>query len=202
MKKLSKIAALALASSMAFNVSAPAQASADPLLGEMMTVGFNFCPRGWAEAAGQLLPINQNTALFSLLGTTYGGDGRTTFALPDLRGRSVVGMNRGAGLNNVSWGQRGGQENVTLSIANMPAHSHGATMGVFSGTAGDRAQPADRLLSASTALQYSDQPANSTLKADAITVATVGGSQAFNNRNPYVGMLNCIAMVGIYPSRS
>lgn len=202
MKTLSKIAALALASSMAFSVSAPAQASADPLLGEMMTVGFNFCPRGWNEAAGQLLPISSHSALFSLLGTTYGGDGRTTFALPDLRGRSVVGMNTGPGLANIRWGSRGGRENITLTTANLPAHSHSAQMNAVSGTAGDRAQPAGRLLSSSAAQQYSDQAANATLNSGAITVANAGNGQAFNSRNPYLGMLNCIAMVGQYPSRS
>lgn len=202
MTKLSKIAALALASSMALGVSAPAQASADPLIGEMMTVGFNFCPRGWSEAAGQLLPISSNTALFSLLGTTYGGDGRTTFALPDLRGRSVVGMNTGAGLTNIRWGEKSGRDTITLTTLNMPAHSHTAQMGAVSGTPGDKAQPSGRLLSSSAALQYSDQAANAALNSSAITVANSGNGQAFNSRNPYLGMLNCIAMVGQYPSRS
>ena len=202
MRKLSKIAALALASSMALSVPAPAQAGDSPWVGEMITVGFNFCPRGWSEAAGQLLPISSNSALFSLLGTTYGGDGRTTFGLPDLRGRSIVGMNSGPGLSNVRWGERSGRESITLSTLNMPSHTHGAQMNVVE-AAGTKRSPAGSLLAGSSERIY-DQTTAATVaaKANAITLSNSGNGQSFNNRNPYLGMLNCIAMVGTYPSRS
>ena len=99
----------------------------EPFIGQIMMVGFNFPPRGWAQCNGQLLPISSHTALFSLLGTTFGGDGRTSFGLPDLRGRIAKHIGQGPGLANVTWGQRGGRENVTLTIANMPSHTHTVT---------------------------------------------------------------------------
>src|ERR1700712_195012 len=97
---------------------------AEPFLGEIRIVGFTFAPRGWATCSGQLLPINQNTALFSLLGTTYGGNGQTTFGLPDLRGRTLVGMGQGPGLSNYYIGQASGTENVTLTTQQIAAHVH------------------------------------------------------------------------------
>jgi len=113
MKTLSKIAAISAMLATSVSVSTPAHASPEPFLGQLMTVGYNFCPRGWARADGQLLPISSNSGLFYLLGTTYGGDGRTTFGLPDLRGRSIVGAGRGAGLSEVRIGEKGGSERVT-----------------------------------------------------------------------------------------
>ena len=104
--------------------------SAEPLIASMCVFGGNFAPRGFAMAQGQLLSISQNTALFSLLGTTYGGNGQTTFALPDTRGRSLIGIGQGPGLGNMVLGQMGGQESTTLAIANMPQHSHAATTNV------------------------------------------------------------------------
>ncbi|MEM8488895.1 MAG: tail fiber protein [Bacteroidota bacterium] len=123
-----------------FGVSAvtPADSNAqtDPYIGQVATFGFNFCPRGWTPAQGQLLSIAQNTALFSLYGTMYGGDGRTTFALPDLRGRAVVTAGQSPGLHHYPMGARGGIETVTLSIAEMPSHNHpGTASGVSSATA-------------------------------------------------------------------
>ena len=102
-------------------------AGAEPFIGEIMWVGFNFCPRGFAEMDGQLLSISQNPALFSLLGTMYGGDGQTTFALPDLRGRTMVHVGQGLGLSNINQGEVSGAEDQTLTFAKMPAHSHTAT---------------------------------------------------------------------------
>jgi len=99
----------------------------EPFLGEICWIGFNFAPRGWALCDGQLLSISQNDALFSLLGTTYGGDGRTTFGLPDLRGRSPIHVGQGPGLSNYQWGQKGGVETVTLTINQMPSHTHAIT---------------------------------------------------------------------------
>lgn len=104
---------------------------ADPFIGEIRLVGFNFAPQGWALCNGQLLQINQYQALFALLSTTYGGDGRTTFGIPDLRGRVPVGVGQGPGLTNITLGQKSGNEAITLNVSNMPAHNHAAT---FSGT--------------------------------------------------------------------
>ncbi|MEX1309383.1 MAG: tail fiber protein, partial [Candidatus Sulfomarinibacteraceae bacterium] len=101
---------------------------ASPFIGQIQLFGFNFPPRGWAFCEGQLLAISSNTALFSLLGTTFGGDGRTTFGLPDLRGRSAVGVGNGPGLSSVSWGQRSGAENVTLNVNTLPSHTHSAAV--------------------------------------------------------------------------
>ena len=115
------------------SVQAPvAKAGANPLLGEIMWVGFNFCPRGWADANGQLLAINSNQALFSLYGTIYGGDGRTTFALPDLRGRTPVHVGQGPALSNYPQGSKGGAENVVLNTTEIPSHSHDS--GTLAGT--------------------------------------------------------------------
>src|SRR5215211_4319727 len=99
----------------------------EPFIGQIMLVPYNFAPRGWAFCAGQILPIAQNTALFSLLGTTFGGNGQTTFALPDLRGRAPIGQGQGPGLSNISLGEAAGTETVTLLSTNMPAHSHTVT---------------------------------------------------------------------------
>ena len=101
-----------------------AEAQSEPFIGQVMVVGFNFCPRGWAPANGQLLPISQNTALFSLYGTNYGGDGRTTFGLPDLRGRVVIGMGQSPGMSSYHLGQRVGAETVTLNTMEIPSHNH------------------------------------------------------------------------------
>ncbi|MCB0630228.1 MAG: phage tail protein, partial [Lewinella sp.] len=106
----------------------------EPFLGQIQPFGFNFPPRGWAFCDGQLLAISSNTALFSLLGTMYGGDGRTTFALPDLRGRSIVHIGTGPGLSHITQGEKGGRENVTLTTANMPSHNHAVRATTDDGT--------------------------------------------------------------------
>ncbi|WP_299349933.1 tail fiber protein [uncultured Shimia sp.] len=159
----------------------------EPFLGEIRTFGFNFCPRGWTAAEGQLLAINQNTALFSLFGTIYGGDGRTTFALPDLRGRFVMHLGTGPGLSPHDIGQRSGTESETLTQSQMPAHTH------------------DVLVT-----QSNDQGDNGGLKVEQASetgmasggTASVGGDQPHNNMPPYLVMNTCVALQGIYPSRS
>ena len=117
----------------------------DPFIGQIQAFGFNFAPAGWAHCNGQLLAISQNTALFSLLGTTYGGDGRTTFGLPEMRGRSIRHVGTGPGLSAVSWGQRGGATTATLIAANLPSHNHGVQVGV-STAAGEEATPAGQVI--------------------------------------------------------
>jgi microcystin-dependent protein len=165
----------------------------EPFLGQIQAFGFNFAPRGWAMCQGQLLPINQNTALFSLLGTTFGGDGRTTFGLPDLRSRSIVGMGQGPGLDNISWGERGGTISHTMTVAQMPNHTH--NIGVSSET-GEESNPVGKHIASHAAAFNED--ANGNLAAP----QSQGSGQSFNIRNPYLGINVCIAMVGVFPSRS
>ena len=161
----------------------------EPFLGELKLMSFNFPPKGWALCNGQFLPINQNQALFALLGTTYGGNGQTTFALPDLRGR--VAMHRGNGFNQ---GQRGGEEVHTLVGQEMPAHNHLVNA---SNAAGDAADP-------TMLAQFSDGYGGPTslTPLQAATVGNVGGSQPHENRQPYLVLNWCIALQGIFPSRN
>jgi microcystin-dependent protein len=166
----------------------------EPFLGQLALVGFNFAPKGWALCQGQLMAIAQNTALFSLLGTTYGGDGTTTFGLPDLRGRAALGFGQGPGLGNYSQGQTGGVENVTLAITQMPQHSH--TVGCFVGDP-STGSPAGQVLA--NADIYS-ATANNVMNPSTIGVA--GGSQPHNNMPPFLTLNWVIALEGIYPSRS
>ncbi len=178
----------------------------EPFIGEIKMVGFNFAPRGWAFCDGQLLPISQNEALFSLLGTIYGGDGRTTFALPDLRGRVPIHPGNGPGLSSYRPGQKGGVETVMLNAAQMPAHNHAAagTAKAVNGS-GDNTSPSGNNWAAlARENAYSDAAADGTMAADnvTVTVANTGGSQAHENRQPYLSITFCIALVGIYPSRN
>ncbi len=180
---------------------APANAASEPFVGELMLVGFNFCPRSWASAEGQILSIAQNTALFALLGTTYGGNGTTTFALPDLRGRVPLGQGTGPGLSNVIMGQVGGTENATLLTQNMPAHSHAVNASnEFADKRGlDNAYLARIPASTEERPVYRDGPPNRVMAAGMIGVT--GGSQPFSIRNPYLGLRWCIALQGIFPPR-
>jgi microcystin-dependent protein len=166
-----------------------------PFIGEIRLFGFNFAPKGWAFCQGQLLPINQNQALFSILGTTYGGNGQTTFALPDLRGRTAIHFGTGAGLPSFTLGQTGGEENHTLLSGEMPSHLHTAS---GSESAGDSASPSGNYWA--TGNQMYASTSDNIMSASAIGLS--GGSQAHNNLQPYLG-LNCsIALVGIFPSRN
>ena len=183
-----------------------------PFIGEIRLMGFTFAPRGWANCDGQLLPIAQNTALFSLLGTTYGGDGRTTFGLPDLRGRVAIHTGNGPGLTPRSLGSRSGQERVTLTEAQIPSHDHTATAmstanavapGGNSNDAVDNFWADDVGVSSGT---YHSGPANATMNAGAVstdvTVANAGGGQAHDNMQPYLTVRYCIAISGVFPSRN
>ena len=161
----------------------------EPFLGEIRIYGFNFAPRSWAACDGQLLPINQNQSLFSLLGTTYGGDGRTTFALPDLRGRAP--MHEGSAY---FLGRKSGEENHTLSLAETPAHTHG---GRASAHAGNSPVPTNNFPGAANNLY---RTADNLTALHAGTVANSGGSQAHNNMQPYLTLNFCIALQGLFPS--
>src|SRR5262245_39378135 len=147
----------------------------EPFLGQIRMFAGNFAPRGNAFCMGQILSIAQNTALFSLLGTTYGGNGQTTFALPDLRGRSIVGMGQGPGLTNITQGEVGGTETVTLLITQMPAHNHAATAtSTLQGATetGDKANPTGRMLAAVQNLYYTPSGSPSYAAMNASAVAT------------------------------
>jgi microcystin-dependent protein len=171
--------------------------NAQAILGEILLVPYTFSPLGFAECNGQLLPISQNTALFSLLGTTYGGDGRTTFALPDLRDRVPVGVGQGPGLSAYVEGQTGGEANHALTIAEMPSHTH-ALFGDGTGTIS--AHPQGMAFSNSTdgALIYAGSSATT---AAPNAIGTTGGGAAHNNLQPYLGLKYIIALQGVFPSR-
>ena len=179
----------------------------DPLLGEIRLFGGNFAPQGWAFCQGQLLSIAQNSALFSLLGTTYGGDGQTTFGLPDLRGRVAIGFGQGAGLPNYVLGELAGEPNHTLTTTEMPIHTHAAQTQVNATAGGGNAgSPTNAYPAASTTRDniYSTGTPNTTLNAQAaqVTIGTNGGSQPHNNMPPYLGLNYIIALQGIFPSRN
>lgn len=171
----------------------------EPFLGQIQPVGFNFAPRGWALCDGQLLPINSYQALYSLLGTTFGGDGRTTFALPDLRGRSIVHVGSGAGLSQISWGERSGKENETLTVANLPAHQHSVTATSDDATL-DEAAAGARFGTAGTPIYAAGGAGSIAMATDSTT--QVGGNQSFNIRDPFLGIYVTIALQGIFPSRN
>lgn len=188
-----------------------AACSSESYLGEICQVGFTFCPRGYAETDGQLLSIAQNQALFALLGTTYGGNGQTTFALPDLRGRSMVHIGTGPGLSPKAPGQAGGAETHTITVAEMPSHSHVATTTATatlrgSSAAGDSESPGGNVPAQGLRV-FNAGPANVDMGPSAIdttastTIANTGGSQSFGIRDPYLGIRHCIALIGIFPPR-
>ena len=166
-----------------------------PFIGQIQSFGFNFAPRGWAFCNGQLLAIAQNTALFSLLGTTYGGNGQTNFALPNLQGRTSMHFGQGPGLSPYTIGQQAGVETVTLNVSQMPMHNH--LVNASSGTKVN-ATPSNSNLGGATI--YTTAAVDSTLNP--LTVGMAGGSQPHQNMQPYLVINWCIALVGIFPSRN
>jgi len=178
----------------------------DPFLGEIRMVGFNFNPVGWALCNGQLLPIAQNSALFALLGTTFGGNGTTTFGLPDFRGRSAVGMGNGPALTPIVQGEQAGVEQVTLLQTQMPAHTHQLTVAGKSNEPDNTPSNVNNVLGASGAGQGNatiwSTALNTPVMLNPAQVSLPGGSQPFAVRNPYLGTNFIIALQGIFPSRS
>src|SRR5690348_12719602 len=164
-----------------------------PFLSEIRIMSFNFPPKGWALCDGQLLPINQNQALFSLLGTTYGGDGRVNFALPDLRSRVPIHMGSGHTL-----GERGGEQAHTLSIGEIPTHTHTLTA---TSVAGDLVIAATNQI-AQTSAQWFRPADNNLVAMNPASIANVGGSQAHLNMQPFLVLSLCIALQGIFPSQT
>ncbi|MXO90564.1 phage tail protein [Pontixanthobacter aquaemixtae] len=206
MKNLAKLAMISAAPAALMATATPAAAGTDEYIGEVMLVGYNFCPRSSTEAAGQLLPISQYSALFSLYGTTYGGDGRTTMGLPDLRGRTVIGQGTGPGLTTRPLGQRSGAEEVTLITSQIPAHSHTGQVRAEHTAQADTGNPSGNAIGRTTTPIYSDTatPASTgalhsgTLHID----VSGGGNQAHPNMQPYLAMRYCVVLEGVYPSRN
>jgi len=171
----------------------------EPFIAEIRIFAGNFAPRSWAFCNGQLLPVAQNTALFSLIGTTYGGDGRTTTALPNLQGRAPMHPGRGPGLTSRHLGERGGVETVTLTEAQMPNHNH--TL-MSSSSPGTTFSPTDNsVLARSVGGNAFDDTDNLNSSLNEGTITETGGSQAHNNMQPYLAINYIIALQGLYPSR-
>ena len=180
----------------------------EPMIGQVMLFAGNFAPRGWALCNGQLLPISQNQALFSILGTTYGGDGRTTFGLPDLRGRVPIHAGQGPGLTDRRLGSKGGNETQMLTVANLPAHHHdirgSVDIPVNKKMVSGKPNKGNKNAAAQGSLLHSttdskDKYTGSTLSA---TTKNTGSNQAFNAMQPYLTINYVIALQGLYPSRS
>lgn len=173
---------------------------ADPFVAEIRIFPFNFAPKGWAWCDGQLLPLSQNTALFSLLGTTYGGNGKSNFALPDLQGRAPMHPGQGPGLSLHDLGETGGSETVTLLESEIPAHSHACRA-----VGGDPADlqgpsPARSIARSANGFAYVSGPANVFMAPE--TLPPAGGDQPHNNLQPYLTFYFCIALQGVFPPRT
>jgi microcystin-dependent protein len=176
---------------------------ADPFVAEIRIFPFFFAPRGWAFCDGQILPLSQNTALFSLLGTTYGGDGKSNFALPDLQGRAPMHPGQGPGLSLYDLGETGGTETVTLLNSEIPSHAH--TVGRALDANGDSTSPVGHIWAQAPAqrgalLVYHEAPPTKPMAPNAIL--PIGGDQPHNNMMPYLTLNFCIALQGVYPPRT
>lgn len=202
LKKQILIGALLGATSL--GLSAPEAVAQNPLLGEIQEFGGNFCPRGYAGADGQLLAISQFSALFSLYGTMYGGDGRTTFALPDLRGRVPIHAGNGPGLTPRTEGQRGGVETTIMTVAEMPSHSHTGNIQTVDADA-DINSPRGNAISRTgqTNIYVSGQAPNlNFMRPETVVIQNAGGGQSQENRQPVLAIRYCVATQGIFPSRN
>ncbi len=220
MKKSRYLASVTTGLALSFGATTGLACTPDGYIGSMNVFAGNFAIRGCALAQGQLLDISQNTALFSILGTTYGGDGRTTFGLPDTRGRTVVGAGAGPGLPSIAWGERGGAPTVTLTTNNLPSHSHTATTTVnatatanASSADADSADPSGAVWAVAKKGKpqvYNASAPDVAMRAGAVTVSTsatttvgnTGSGQSFSVRDPYIGMYWLIQTIGLFPSRS
>jgi len=174
----------------------------DPFVAEIRIFPFNFAPKGWAFCDGQLLPLSQNTALFSLLGTTYGGDGKSTFALPDLQGSAAMHPGQGPGLSLHDLGEQSGSESVTLLVSEIPAHAHG--VGFALSADGNSISPAGSVWAQSAAGRgaaalYQNGAPTGPVQLQSLNVA--GGGLPHNNMQPYLTLNFCIALQGVFPAR-
>ena len=171
---------------------------ADPFVAEIRIFPFNFAPKGWAWCDGQLLPLSQNTALFSLLGTTYGGNGKSNFALPDLQGRAPMHPGQGPGLSLHDLGETGGSETVTLLESEIPSHSHGVTCKQSDATV---RLPPGQFPATGTGGILMYQPPGAIVQLNPNTVTPAGGDAPHNNLQPYLTFYFCIALQGVFPPR-
>lgn len=171
---------------------------ADPFLGQILLVGFNFAPQGWAFCNGQTLSIQQNTALFALLGVTYGGNGQTTYNLPNFQSRVPIHFGQGTGLSPYSMGQVGGTENVTLTVPQLPAHTHSGAINA-SGGSGSDGSPTGNFLADGN--QYTGST-NTQMSSNSVAVGATGNNQGHPNIQPYLCVNFIIALQGIFPTRS
>jgi len=192
---MKKIITLTLLSILLFG-SPKSFAQATPYIGQIASVGFNFAPIGWLKCEGQLLPISEYTPLFALIGTTYGGDGQSTFALPDYRGRTLIGVGTGPGLTPRMLGEQGGATTATLTAANLPAHSH--TIGANTG-AGTTSNPANGVLANTGALDKEFSLSSNTTMSPTGSAGSTS-PQAVGIQQPYLGINYIIAVEGIFPS--
>jgi microcystin-dependent protein len=172
----------------------------DPFIAQIKLFAGNFAPRGYAFCDGQMLSISQHTALFSLLGTTYGGDGRTTFALPDLRSRAPIHEGHGPGLSTRTLGQRGGTETETLSEPKLPSHNH--TVKATSDPATDRKGAGKVLANSGSERAYAPVSATPAVNLSTESLKAVGGGQTHDNMRPFIGINHIIALTGTFPSRA
>ncbi len=174
----------------------------DPFVAEIRIFPFNFAPKGWAFCDGQILPLSQNTALFSLLGTTYGGDGKSNFALPNVQGRATMHPGQGPGLSLHDLGETGGSETVTLLESEIPAHSHPLGVHNQDPAALNAPAPNRSLARSSGGFAYITNTNASPSQFADQTVAPAGGDQPHNNMQPYLTLNFCIALQGVYPPRT
>jgi len=172
---------------------------ADQYVAEIRIFGFNFAPIGWATCNGQIMPITQNTALFSLLGTTYGGNGTSTFGLPDLQARAALAAGQGPGLSLRTLGEIGGEQTVTLLQTQMPSHNHIAQGGGDPIKGSPQSNAWGSSVKGTTRLLYA--PPSSPQQMNPLALTTAGGSQPHNNLPPYLTLTYCIALTGLYPPR-
>ena len=172
---------------------------ADPFVAEIRIFGFTFPPKGWAFCNGQLLPISQNTALFSLLGTVYGGDGKSNFALPNLQGSAPMYYGQGSGLSDYDQGQSGGSQTITLLQSEIPVHTHQMSANSF---AGDNIVPGPNIsLAGSSGGNAYAAPSGNLSQAAPQALAVAGGDAPHNNMMPYLTLNFCIALQGVFPAR-
>jgi microcystin-dependent protein len=170
-----------------------------PFVGEIRLVGFNFAPQGWAFCNGQLLPINQFDTLFNLIGTTYGGDGQSTFALPNLQSRVIVHQGQGLGLSNYIIGGNGGVETITVTPSQIPNHNHAAAC---SSSAGSQSSPVGNLWAADAAGLTAEYSNSQNGQVNAAAIGQSGGSQPHENRMPFLAMNYIISLFGVFPSQN
>lgn len=174
----------------------------DVFIGTIVAFGFDFVPRGWEACDGRLLSVTEHSALFKLIGTTYGGDGEESFALPDLQGRTVIGSGTGTGLNPYKMGEAAGSESVTLTLTDLPSHTHGVTASGGPGNVTDPSGASLANVGRNGINIYNSDASNSLPVVMSSGTTSAGGNQPHNNMQPYVALNYCIATTGIYPSAS